>query len=131
MKSPCVGPENAPSSDVFGHNPNRPWQHENAGRHFDSCAAHDFRGGLHRSAFHGRPADDARGGLNAPCKHLGDDEHAFNRSIPALHQRAGCRGGIPDCFSGLGRGNFPAQADVPRQRIAAPRSRTGLTRSKR
>ena len=42
-----VRPENAPSSDVFGHNRQRPSQHENVGRYFDSGAAHDFGSGLH------------------------------------------------------------------------------------
>jgi len=35
-------------------------------------------GGLYRPAFHGRSTDDARGGLNSPRKHLGDDDDAFN-----------------------------------------------------
>jgi hypothetical protein len=37
--------------------------HENTGRHFDSGAAHDFRGGLHRPASDKRSADRARGEL--------------------------------------------------------------------
>jgi len=36
--------ENAPSSDVFGHNPARPSRHENVGCDFDSGAAHDLGG---------------------------------------------------------------------------------------
>ena len=77
-KSPCVSPENAPNSDVFGHNRNRRWRHENAGLHLGSCAAHDFRGGLYRPAFHDRSAHDTRGELNSRLKHLGDDIHAFD-----------------------------------------------------
>ena len=51
MKSPCVSPENAPSFDVFGHNPNR------------RCVRY-------------QTTQEAE--LNAPRKHLGDDDDAFN-----------------------------------------------------
>ena len=103
MKSPCVGPENAPSSDVFGHNPNR------------GCERY-------------QTTQEAE--LNAPRKHLGDDHDALNRSIPALYQCTGRHGGIPDCLPGLGRGDIPIPADARRQRIAAPRSGAGLAGSK-
>ena len=103
MKAPCVSPKKAPSSDVFGQNPNR------------RCDRY-------------QTTQDAQ--LNAPRKHLGDDD-AFNRSIPALHQCTGRHGGIPDCLPGLGRGDIPIPSDARRQRIAAPRSDTGLTGSKR
>jgi hypothetical protein len=61
-----VRPENAPSFDVFGHNPKRPLTDENLGRHFDSGAAHDIRGGLHRSAHDERAAGCGRGELKPP-----------------------------------------------------------------
>jgi hypothetical protein len=49
--------------------------------------------------------DDGWGELNSPLKHLGD-VNAFDRSILAIHQRAGRDGGIPDRFPGFGRENF-------------------------
>jgi hypothetical protein len=63
MDSSLVCPENAPSLDVFGHNPKPPLTYENVGRHFDSGTAHDYRGGLHRSAHDERAAGSRRGGL--------------------------------------------------------------------
>jgi hypothetical protein len=61
-----VGPENAPSSDVFGHNPNRRSGNENTGRHFDSGAARDLLGSDHGSASNQRSADHAKGELSSP-----------------------------------------------------------------
>jgi hypothetical protein len=40
-----LGPENAPSSDIFGHNRQRRCSHENDGGHNDPGAAHDIRSG--------------------------------------------------------------------------------------
>ena len=40
--------ENVPSADIFGHNPQSQFRHENLGRDFNSRAARNFRGGLHR-----------------------------------------------------------------------------------
>ena len=124
---PCVSPENAPSSDFFGHNPNRRWRMKTLAG-ISILALLTISGRPIPTGFTG---DDSRGELNSPHKHLGDDDHAFNRSIPAFHQRAGRHGRISDCLPGLGHGNFPLPADAPRQRIAALRSSTGPARSKR
>jgi hypothetical protein len=43
-------------------------RHESTGRHFDSGAAHDFRGGLHRPASDKRSADRATGELKLPVE---------------------------------------------------------------
>src|ERR1700722_5617855 len=53
-------PENAPSSDVFGHNRKRRSLHANAGRYFASCAAHDLGCGRVRSYPDQRSAGDAQ-----------------------------------------------------------------------
>src|SRR5450432_79668 len=70
-------PENAPSSDVFGHNRKPRSKHENTGRHFDSGAAYDFRGGLHGQGSDKRSAGYARGELNLPFVCLGGRRICF------------------------------------------------------
>jgi hypothetical protein len=61
--------------------------HENLGRHYDSRAAHDFRGGLDRSGPDQRSADGARHELKA---HWGDntmlsvDQFLRLISVPAV-----------------------------------------------
>ena len=57
-----VGLQNAPTSDIFGHNLNRRSAHANFGRYRNSGAAHDHRGGLYRPAHDRRSADGARKG---------------------------------------------------------------------
>jgi hypothetical protein len=57
-------PENAQMADVFGHNPKRPSRHENAGGYLGLGTAHDYRGGLHRPAFHQRSEYRSTGELS-------------------------------------------------------------------
>jgi hypothetical protein len=52
-------------------------EHENTGRHFDSGAADDFRGGLHGPDSDKRSAGDARGELNPPFTAFGGQRICF------------------------------------------------------
>src|SRR5260370_13323259 len=60
-----VGPEKAPSSDVFGHNRKRRSPHENVGRYFDSDAARAFRSSPNRPASDKRSAGRPNDGFSA------------------------------------------------------------------
>jgi hypothetical protein len=66
-----VRPENAPSSDVFGHNRKRSCSHEDVGCHFDFGVADDVRGRCQRpDADQQSAADGATRELNSL---LGDE----------------------------------------------------------
>jgi hypothetical protein len=95
--------------------------HENTGRHFDSGAAHDFRGGLHRPASDKRSAGGARGELNRPFElPLGGDEDAFGGSISQADKPAGRGGGVLYCFAHFRRGISCPAASENGQRVAYP-----------
>jgi hypothetical protein len=130
-----VGPQNAPSPDVFGHNRNRPFRHENTGCYFDSGAACDFRGGLHRPASDKRSAGRATGGLNLPlCRclglwlaNVGDDSDAFRGPISQTDQRSGgdCR--VPGRVASFRRGELSSGSITGGQRVALkPKSSSRL-----
>jgi len=93
------GPENAPSFDIFGHNPQRRWRHENHHSHNDSGVAGDI---WRRDLGPDSDPPGASGDRDQLKIVWGDDQHAFSRSIPAVHQRAGRIRGVPDRFTGFG-----------------------------
>jgi hypothetical protein len=114
-------PENAPSSDVFGHNRKRRSRHENTGRHFDSGAAYDVRGGIHGPVSDKRSADRARGELKPPFETaLGDDDYAFSGSISQADKPAGRRGGVFHRFARFRRSISDPAASENGQRLAFP-----------
>jgi hypothetical protein len=102
-----LGPENAPSSDVFGHNRKRRSSHENTGCYFASGAAHDLGGRRVRLYSDQRSAGGAPDQLKALFRGRLGDQHAFGGSIPETDQRAGRRCGLSDCIAGLGDRDFP------------------------
>ena len=107
-------PENAPSSDVFGHNRKRRSLHENAGGYLDSGAAHDLRSSPLRPDFDQRSACDATCELNWL---LGDKNHAFGGSILETNQCAGRRCGIPDRIPGFRSRDFQFPVHALRRRV--------------
>jgi hypothetical protein len=138
MMVSLLGPENAPSSDVFGHNRNRPSRHENTGRYFNSGAACDFRGGLHRPASDKRSAGRANDGLNSLfCRclglwlaNVGDDSDAFRGPISQTDQRSGGHCGVPDRVASFGRGELSSGSIACSQRVALlGRKRSRASRS--
>ena len=108
------------------------FRHENAGRHFDSGAAHNFRGGLHRPDSDQRSADCTKGGLNeALCCRPSEEcgRCSLGGSIPEIDKRAGRCCGIPDRIADFRRGDVPSRFAGNGQRVAnlqpALTSRTG------
>src|SRR5215470_12649671 len=63
-------PQNAPNADAFGLNRLRRFGYENTCGHFDFGAAHHYRGGLYRPAFHKRPGNCATGPLSGTSTSL-------------------------------------------------------------
>ncbi len=123
-----VGPEKAPSSDVFGHNRKRRSPHENVGRYFDSDAARDFRSSPNRPASDKRSAGRAKGGLSARFAvgrlhrafevTLGDETDAFSRPILKVDKPAGRRCGIFDRVADFRRGDVAPDAGGIGKRVA-------------
>jgi hypothetical protein len=75
-------------------------------RHFDFGAAHDYRGGLHRSASDERPTDRAKGrpsGFFYIALLLGDDSDAFLGPISQTDKRTRRLCSFPDRVADLSR----------------------------
>jgi hypothetical protein len=82
-----LGPENAPSSDIFGHNRQRRCSHENDGGHNDPGAAHDIRSGHFGSGPDQRSKLDANHELKSPwgtTTMLSVDQFLRLISVPAV-----------------------------------------------
>jgi hypothetical protein len=82
-----LGPENAPSSDIFGHNRQRRCCHENDGGHNDFGAAHDIGSGYFGSDPDQRSELDANHELKSPggtTTMLSVDQFLRLISVPAV-----------------------------------------------
>src|ERR1700674_2230343 len=108
-----LGPENAPSSDIFGHNRQRRCFHENDGGHNDFGVAHDIRS----SHFGSDPDQRSELDANYQLKSLWGDNHAFSGSIPETHQRAGRHSGLPDRLPGFGGRHLSFRAVAIREQV--------------
>jgi hypothetical protein len=109
-----LGPENAPSSDIFGHNRQRRCFHENDGGHNDFGVAHD----IGSSHFGSDPDRRSERDANYRLKSLwGGGNHAFSGSIPETDQRAGCHRGLPDRLPGFGGRHLQFRAAALREQV--------------